>query len=85
MADMQQMLNSLQDPTDIIFMSPDLTEEDRNMSKAIFDANKKKIKSMLKREGLFSDIKEAELVDKLSKGIKAILSHNLRKRTAQNG
>ncbi len=66
--------------SDILFLDPALTSEDRELAKRIMNENTEKIKEESKQQGMFADIEEKDLVKRLDLAIKAVLQHRLNQR-----
>lgn len=77
-----QQLQGIQNPTDTIYMSPLLTEEDRGIATAIMESTLNARKKKLKSGALFADIQGAEIEAKIDLAIKALMQHEINKRTA---
>jgi len=79
------MLNpqSLQDPTDAIFMYQEITPEDKAMVQEIYDKNMAKIDKKLNKQNLLSQVEENEMVAKVDYAIKSILQHIVNGRGAE--
>ena len=72
-----------QDPSDAILYSESLTQKDRKLVEKLFDLNIKKFKKEFKSSNIFKDTERNEFMKKIDFGIKAILQHEINKRSMQ--
>jgi len=69
------MLN-FKDPTDILYLSPDLTPEDKSMFKSFYETNAGKAKK--NKNKIFSSFEEEELAQRLDQIIKTLIIHKIK-------
>jgi len=63
------------DPTDALFISPDLTKADRDMASSVLLNT---VKKMAPKKGLFKEVNEKEIATKINFAIKAVLEWKIK-------
>ena len=67
-------------PTDAIYLSPDLTAQDRDLAKRIFQINLDKHNKQKSKFALFHEVQDKEFTDMMDFKIKAVLQHLINQR-----